>query len=139
MFTGKFSIFFLAFFLSWIACKNDSPKAPPFDKALLHGRWEIAEAWRNAKPTETLVGTFYEFGNNGKMKTNLTETMMEEEFEYDLKNNVISQASKPEETLYQIEALSDSSLTLSTSIRNIPFRLRFFKTLPPTDSIGIIQ
>jgi hypothetical protein len=60
------------------------------------------------------------------MRTNLTPSGIEEEFDYDLSGKQIEQKSEPE-VIYNIESLNDSILEVSMSIRNIPFRLKLGK------------
>jgi len=64
------------------------------------------------------------------MRTNLTPTLMEEEFLYDYSGNEIKQKSDPA-VIYTIEEMSDSLLLFSMTISKIPFRLQMKKALPP--------
>jgi hypothetical protein len=107
------------------ACRNDS-KDNGIEESQLAGRWELIEGMRNGRLTETMTGTFYEFNAEGKMRTNLTPSGIEEEFDYDLSGKQIEQKSEPE-VIYNIESLNDSILEVSMSIRNIPFRLKLGK------------
>ncbi len=114
------SLFVILSILS--ACK-DEPKQPAFSQNLLTGRWEIDKAWRNGKQTETLTDTYYEFDEDGKMRTNLTPTLLDDEFDYEFSGTEIMQKSEPPVT-YTIENLTDSLLVFKMTINNYPFRLQ---------------
>lgn len=120
-------VFFSALILCLSACK-DEPGHAAVDQELLNGRWEIDEAWRNGKQTGTLAGAYYEF-QNGTMRTNLTPTLIEDEFPYDLSKNEIRQKSEPP-VVYTIQSLSDSMLVMTLSINTFPFRLQLKKAGP---------
>jgi hypothetical protein len=129
--SNRFLLMPAFFLLLFAACKSD-PKTPEFAQSMLTGRWEIDKAWRNGKQTETLTGTYYEFGENGEMRTNLTPTLVEDEFSYEYSDNVIEQKSEPPVT-YTIENLTDSLLVFSMKINNFPFRLQLKKAMPPAN------
>jgi len=112
-----------------VSCK-EAPKQPQLDENLLIGRWEITQAWRNGRPTETLTGTFYEFMENGAMRTNLTASGVEEESPFEVNGFEIVQESSPEKVKYSVTELSDSVLTLDMHIKNFPFRIRLAKYNP---------
>lgn len=129
------------FLLLLSACQDEKPDAPSFDGEQLVGRWEIAEAFRNGKKTETLTNTFYEFDDRGNMKTNLTPTATAEEYRFNFDGTEIKQKGGAE-TTYKVESLSDSTLTMSMKIQKFPFRLVLAK-VPHRDSLpaekGILQ
>ncbi|MDV7396328.1 hypothetical protein RZS08_33345, partial [Arthrospira platensis SPKY1] len=56
------------------------------------GRWEVREAIRNGRPTETLTGAYMEFLPDGRMITNISGT--QDESAFSLKDNVISSKSQ---------------------------------------------
>ena len=117
--------------MTLLACQNE-PQQSDFDQSRLTGRWEIDKAWRNGKQTETLTGTYYEFGEDGAMRTNLTPTLVEDEFSYDFSGNEIKQKSEPA-VIYTVQSLTDSLLVFSMTINKFPFRLQLRKALPPTE------
>lgn len=121
----KFAIPFALLILVLPACNNE-PSQASFEEEALNGRWEIDEAWRNGKQTETLTGTYYEFDENGNMRTNLTPSLVEDKFAYDLSGNEIRQKSDPP-VVYTIQTLTDSLLVISMSINTFPFRLQLKK------------
>jgi len=126
------SLLFLTLFLS--SCDNE-PQLPSFNKKYLLGRWELAQAVRNHKRTETLTGTYYEFGKNGKMKTNLTPDLSEKQYSYDFDGRAITQKGT-ECIVYQIDSLSESTLIFSMNINNYPFQLMLNKVIDSVDAQG---
>lgn len=60
----------LCLLLVFAACQRDS-KDTNYEELIL-GRWEIKEAIRNGRPTETLTGAFMEFFPKGRMISNVT-------------------------------------------------------------------
>jgi hypothetical protein len=113
-----------------MACQSESPKAKSYNKADLIGHWEISKAWRNGKQTETLTGTYYEFGEDGNMKTNLTPTTMEESYGYSFSGHEIKQKGETEIT-YKVDSLTPNFLAMSMAIQNFPFVLELNKATPP--------
>ena len=98
------------------ACQSE----PTTNGDLLVGRWQIQEATRNGKPTESLDELYFEFYSDGKMRTNLSGSP--EMATYQLEQNRILQRESRMEIDYEVEELSDSILTLKTSLRGFTFR-----------------
>lgn len=121
------------------ACNND-PKKVDIDENLLVGRWEIETGYRNGKKIETLVGTFFEFSQDGKMKTNLTPTAAPEEYEFSVDGNIINQEGEPPVT-YTIDSLTENQLNVSMTINNYPFQVFLKKAQPmqEAEEEGIMQ
>jgi hypothetical protein len=115
----------------WASCKSDKPAASV--EANVVGRWELTSAQRNQKPTETLAGTFFEFGADGAMTTNLP-IGAENPTPYEVTSEGIVQKSTPPVT-YAIQAATDSTLTLTAQLRGIPFILQFHRAEPPVDTL----
>lgn len=99
------------------ACKTE--KQDDYSEKIL-GRWELLEAKRNGDPTESLIGLFFEFQTGGAMRTNLSAT--EETAAYELQDNKILQRQSQIEADYTIEEITDSTMTLTTTLRNYNFR-----------------
>ena len=118
----------LLFLACFTACGEEEPKSPTFDKQLLNGRWELTEAWRNSRKTETLTGIYYEF-DDAKMRTNFTMDMTEKEFAYEFDGRIISQKGKTERFL-SIDSLAQSILIFSTNFNEFPFKLALEKKAP---------
>ncbi|MBK7408825.1 MAG: hypothetical protein IPJ40_12660 [Saprospirales bacterium] len=74
----------LCLVMVFAACQNDS-KDTNYEELIL-GRWEIKEAQRNGRPTETLTGAFMEFLPKGRMISNV--------------------GGAPEESDYSVEGMS---------------------------------
>ncbi|MFQ5447545.1 MAG: hypothetical protein ACE5FF_11480 [Saprospiraceae bacterium] len=125
----------LPFFLAatvLFSCQNGG-KAPAFDASQLIGRWELTKAWRNYRPTETLTDTYYEFLENGTMKTNLTLNSDTSEYPFRISGFDIIQKSKPDEVVFTVEDINDSLLTMSMVLRNFPFKLVLKKVEEETE------
>lgn len=95
----------------------------------LIGRWEIVRGLRNQKPTETLSGTYFRFGDDGKMQTNLP-IGPEEPMEYSVSRHEIRQKSTPP-VKYLIQDLTDSTLALSLELRGMQFEMHFRRAAEP--------
>ncbi|MBK6947783.1 MAG: hypothetical protein IPH16_06700 [Haliscomenobacter sp.] len=103
---------------SFSSCKKEIDPTPQ----LVLGHWEIQEAYRNGKPTESLADLFFEFKEEGKMATNLPVTEVPMEASYEVKKGKIEQAQGDITLVYQIESLTDSSMVLKTNFRGFDFR-----------------
>lgn len=117
------------------SCIDDDKKIP----YSIEGRWELVKGFRNQKETETLQGVFFQFGSDGKMKTNLP-VGADVPTDYELHKNEIRQKS-PQPVVYQIQSASDTLLVLSMEIRGIQFELQLEKAPPvgeplPLDSLS---
>ncbi len=108
----------------FIACGSNEVKS----QASLTGRWELRKAFRNQKETGNLVGTYFKFGTDGTMETNLTGS--EESAEFSLQKNEILQKGTPP-IKYLIQASDDSSLVLITTMRGIEFELQLARAPEP--------
>jgi len=104
------------------ACKTE--KQEDYSEKIL-GRWEIVEAKRNGDLTESLASLFFEFQTGGVMRTNLSAT--EETAAYKVQDNKILQRQSQIEADYTIEAVTDSTMTLTTTLRNYNFRFLLAK------------
>lgn len=91
----------------------------------LIGRWELVEASRNGKPTQSLDGLYFVFEAEGEMETNLN--MQAERGEFELADDNIRQIGTSIEPNYRIESISDSTMRLYTRLRNVQFRFDLVK------------
>ncbi len=129
-----------ALLLLQTACQDDTGSTS-FEKNQLLGRWEIAEAYRNGKKTETLTGTFYEFGEDGNMRTNLNPAAMEESYPFEFDGQKIQQKGGVK-TEFAVEELTDSTLIMKMTISKFPFRLMLNKVVEQDSSTsdgGVLQ
>lgn len=106
------------------ACGNDRTART---EELLLGRWEITEATRNGRPTESLEELYFEFFQDGRMITNLLGAA--ESSRYQVDGNVIAQRESRVETDYAIEEITDSTLTLSARMRDYDFLFRLHRSI----------
>ena len=93
---------------------------PAFQAEMLWGRWELREGFRSGRPTESLDGLYFEFGEDGRLDTNLP--VGPGEARYELQGNTIRQSGNPADLIYTIQELSDTAMILSTDLRNVNFR-----------------
>lgn len=118
------SIFtFLAITL-FFACGSE--EADPQATQIL-GRWEIEEASRNGRITESLAELYYEFDADGKITTNLTGAT--ETGTYTLEEGKLLQRNTKIDADYTLDSLSDSSLIMSTRLRNSTFKFRLIRPI----------
>ena len=94
----------------------------------LIGKWEIVEAYRNGNLAESLDDLFFEFYEDGKMRTNILGSSSQSDYEID-GQKILQGGDDGVEVDYQIEEVSDSTLVLTTALRryNFSFSLRRFK------------
>jgi hypothetical protein len=129
------------FLLAIFSCKND-PTAS-LDLSLLKGRWEVASATRNDRPTGMLNGTFFKF-ENGQITTNLPQESEASEVvaAYEVVGKEIVQKSTPE-VRYTIEQLTSDNLGLRFVVRGMTFILSLKPAAEPpampTDSTEVPQ
>lgn len=58
---------YLGLAFSLLSCTAE----PPISQSDLNGNWEVVEAARNGKKTETVVGAYFHFDESGLLTTNL--------------------------------------------------------------------
>lgn len=112
------------------ACQNET-KDTNYEELIL-GRWELIEALRDGKPTETLTGIYFEFKPEGRVVSNLAG--QEEESKFELEGKNIGQKGGQIAVNYQIEELNDSLLVLTFSLRQVNFRLKLDRVVSTTES-----
>jgi len=95
------------------------------EKNNLLGRWEIQEARRNGRPTESLDNLYFEFFEDGKMVTNLSGS--QESAVYEVNDDIITQRQSQFDVDYQIRNLTDSTLELAAQIRDFNFSFSLSK------------
>lgn len=86
----------------------------------LIGRWELEQASRNGKPTQSLVDLYFRFEDDGTLETNLSGQVEQGHFELD--HETIRQTETTIDANYTIESISDSTLSLRTRLRNMQFQ-----------------
>lgn len=128
---ARLSVFTLACFSAILLVWSCDDETKSNNLALI-GRWEIVRGFRNQKATETLIGTYFQFGDDGKMQTNLP-IGPEEPMDFSVNNNEIRQKSTPP-VKYIIKSLSDSSLVLDLELRGMQFEMHFQRAEIPAPS-----
>ena len=135
--SGRFAFIALLFLSStflWLSCIEDAKSK---DYAL-EGRWELVRGFRNQRETGTLSGTYFQFGSDGKMITNLP-VGPEVPMEFELSKAGIRQKGTPP-VEYDIRSHTDTSLVLGLTLRSMQFELHLRRADPivtptPADSL----
>lgn len=111
------------------SCANDSTEQEPVEiieplpeniNTLIVGKWRLIEGYRNGKKTESLADTYFSFSPNGEMETNLGGST--EAVNYQIEGRTISQDSERFPVDYSIDEIGDSTLMISMTMRDIPFK-----------------
>lgn len=119
-----FGYFVIGIFLLFASgCKKDKVD----DSGKLLGRWDIIEATRNGQATESLDQLFFEFFQDGKMRTNILGAT--EDAVYSMESMIIKQRESQLEIDYTVDSLTDSVLNMYTTINRFNFRFRLGKTI----------
>ncbi|MDX1667721.1 MAG: lipocalin family protein [Saprospiraceae bacterium] len=112
-----YPIFFILFLcLQLVGCQSDVQDE---QREMLLGKWELTEATRDGRYTESLDELFFEFYQDGEMRTNLSGRV--ESATYELEDNLLLQRESQIETDYQIEQLDEEKLMMSTNLRGSHF------------------
>ncbi len=106
--------------LSWTAC---APAEEADQAVLLLGQWNIEEAYRNGRLTESLRGLYFVFTAEGSFRTNLNGEP--EEGRYELSDKTIHTSEVQLPLDYQIVELGDSNLILQSSFQIYQFYFKF--------------
>ena len=103
------------------ACGSDPDSdRPAVDLPSEHGRWEVAGATRNGRPTNTLDAAYFEFDTTSKkISTNFTGEPLQ--LDYLLSDGKIRMRGSALLDSFVIIQASDSTMQLSTVIRGTPF------------------
>lgn len=113
---------FLFLFVS-VACGTEGP--PPAElQDRLAGRWELAQATRSGRLTESLDGTFFEF-DGAQLTTNVSGAASTAP--YSLDGMVIESTDPRMEEEYTIHTLSADTLILHMEMRSYPFEFILLK------------
>ncbi len=102
--------------LSIAACKNEKKDVMP-----ILGHWNLTYGEMNGREAPSLEKIYFEFGTDS-LKTNFTVSEMDEFAPFEMKENTVIQKTTPS-IEYNIEAVTDSTLELSTALRGLDFKL----------------
>lgn len=116
------TLFSIALISIW-SCQTESNPS----ETLILGHWDIEEATRNGRPTESLAELFFEFFQDGKMRTNLSG--IPDDGNYTIEKDKLYQRESQMDTDYTIEEINDSLLILSTEMRGFAFRFLLQKSI----------
>lgn len=126
--SGRIASFALLVFLSVLLAQSCIEDAKGSSYAL-EGRWELERGYRNQRETGTLNGTYFQFGADGKMITNLP-VGPEAPMAYEIEKAIIRQKSTPP-VEYEIRSYSDSALILGLVLRGMQFELHLRRADAP--------
>lgn len=97
------------------------------------GKWELKEGFRNGTKTETLADTYFSFTPEGKMQTNLGGG--NELVNYTIEGRTIKHESQKFPADYAIEEIEDNSMTISMTMRDIPFKFILERSVVETEEV----
>lgn len=112
--TFQIASLLIALFL--FACGNEEKVS----QNTLLGKWEIANATRDGRRAPSVEGLYFNFMEDGTLQTNIASSA--ETATYKVEGMVIQQRESRFEIDYTIEELTDTSLILTTELRNAQFR-----------------
>lgn len=106
-----------------VSCQSDSANFAP---DTLKGKWNIEQAFRDGKETQTLKKGYFEFSDEQKLKTNiLRDTLF---YNYVLKGSKIK-VDDTHKISYTVSKLIADTLILETKIRKFDFRIILLKAV----------
>ena len=114
----KYLIFILLLGFTF-ACE---PEAGPNDNLII-GRWELDGALRNGQSTTLLEGTFFEFFEDGSLKTNFNLSGEEALSKYVIKGPQITQSESDLNLDFSIMEVNDTSLVLKTALKGARYQI----------------
>lgn len=110
-----------------IGCGDEQQNTEPeTSKEQLAQRWELTDAERNGKKTETLRDAYFDLKADGSGVINLDGNA--QNAQWDTEDNFLKISDTQSDFLstdYAISNLEDSTMTLSVELRNIPFVMHF--------------
>ncbi len=111
---------FSAAFIFLQSCATES--AQDLSSSDIQGKWVLKEAFRGGKETQTLSGVYFEFTEDGKVKTNFNRESQDQILDYEVKEGKISMkgASNLNGVLNKD---TEGLLTLNTSLADFKFKL----------------
>lgn len=104
----------------------DDPNAPS-----LVGHWELVEAKRNNRLTETLTDLYFTFHEDGSFATNLGGEAVEGSYQYDGGTEIVT-ADMAQAYSYQIAEHSQDELVLHSQISNFNFEFVLQRGILPS-------
>jgi hypothetical protein len=122
--TPFYTLIICAFALILYSCKGDSNTIPKVETSIsevdLHGKWEIAKAYRDGQITRLLDNGKVTMSEDGTFTTNIFGDP--KAYPFELRNNTVRVAT-PRPTKYLVSEVTSDTLKLSTKFRNFEFRL----------------
>ncbi|MBT8229743.1 MAG: hypothetical protein HKN67_01275 [Saprospiraceae bacterium] len=117
----KSFLFSLLLIVTILSCGEDTVKT---SVDILAGKWNIHEAYRDGRETQTLKKGYFEFSTDQKLKTNILQDTLF--YPYKLSGNKIK-LEDAHKISYTVMKLTSDSLILETKIRKFDFRILLLK------------
>lgn len=122
---GSFWLIGAIFSFLCVSCENNAVK----NKTKVVGYWSVGKALRDKRETRLLADVFFQFSPDGKMLTNLPNTI-DVSTDFTVTDDKIVQ-NAPTPITYNIQDMTDSTMILSVEMNNTPFEIHLFKSTPP--------
>lgn len=109
-------------------------------KDQLAQRWELTDAERNGKKTETLRDAYFDLQADGNGVINLDGNA--QDASWNVENNLLKISGTQSDFLstdYAISNLQDSMMTLSVELRNIDFVMNFKIAVEQEEPVDSLQ
>ena len=120
------------FFIVVTACTSDRQAEADTQKQL-EGKWELKEAFRNGKVAESLDDLYFEFYDDGQMRTNILGSSGLFPYEIDGVNIVQDGGEDGLDVSYEIKSQSDTLLVLATVLRRYNFEFKLSRAQVPQE------
>ena len=104
-------------------CLYCEPESGNQQNSRIIGHWDLQQALRNGKPATSLEDIFFEFYENGSIKTNFNLSGETETGTFAISKDNVLQQEGGLNLDYIIEELNDSILILSTELQESAFKL----------------
>lgn len=111
----------LSALLSLLACSGK----PDIQEVLPGGRWVVASATRDGKPTGTLTDLYFEFHANDSLVTNITG--VPGEMRWYVQDEVIQQRKGSFDADYRVQKITADEMEVSTTLNGSEFIILFSK------------
>ncbi|HRD81778.1 MAG: hypothetical protein IAE84_19175 [Saprospiraceae bacterium] len=111
----------LSVLLFFIACSVK----PDIQEVLPGGRWVVASATRDGKPTGTLTDLYFEFHANDSLVTNITG--VPGEMRWYVQDGVIQQRKGSFDADYKVQKMTADEMEVATTLNGSEFVILFSK------------
>jgi hypothetical protein len=121
-------VMYLSCFLLLASCKTDNQL-----QATINGKWDLTYGEYNGQPAPGLEKIYFSF-HDDSLKTNFSPTAEEIESTFKInEKKLIQQTQEP--VIYDVENITDSTMTLKTALRGADFILTLTKAIDEIDNV----